>query len=129
MSWVIWFRIGFFSKGCIMDTLHIKALNVATKIGVHAWEQRINQQLLIDITIPTDFSSCEDNLANTIDYDVLCQTVTKFVESQSFQLIESVANDVARLIQQEFKVKKITITVSKPHAVKNAGTIQVTVDR
>lgn len=112
-----------------MDTLNIKALSVATKIGVHAWEQRINQQLLIDITIPTDFRACGDNLANTIDYDALCQTVTEFVESQSFQLIESVANKVAQLIQQNFKVEKLTIAVSKPHAVKNAGTIQVVVSR
>lgn len=112
-----------------MDVLSIKALSVATRIGVHAWEQKINQQLLIDITIPTDFSTCQDNLANTIDYDALCQTVTLFVESQSFQLIESVAEEVARLIQQEFKVSQITVAVSKPHAVKNAGTIQVIVTR
>ena len=112
-----------------MDTLNIKSLSVTTKIGIHAWEQRINQQLLIDITILTDFSACGDNLANTIDYDALCQTVTEFVQSQSFQLIESVANKVAQLIQQNFKVGKLTIAVSKPHAVKNAGTIQVVVNR
>jgi dihydroneopterin aldolase len=112
-----------------MDTLNIKSLSVATKIGVHAWEQRINQQLLIDITIPTDFSSCDDNLANTIDYDALCRTVTEFVESRTFQLIETVANDIAQLIKQEFKVTKVTIAVNKPHAVKNAGAIQVVVNR
>ena len=112
-----------------MDTLNIKALNVATKIGVHAWEQRINQQLLIDITIPGDFSACEDNLANTIDYGVVCQTVTEFVQSKSFQLIESVADSVAHLIKQEFKVTQLTVAVSKPHAIKNAGTIQVVVNR
>lgn len=112
-----------------MDTLNIKSLSVSTKIGVYSWEQRINQQLLIDITIPADFSSCEDNLANTIDYAALCQMVTEFVQAQSFQLIESVANKVADLIQQEFKVINLTIAVSKPHAVKNAGTIQVVINR
>jgi dihydroneopterin aldolase len=112
-----------------MDTLNIKALSVATKIGVHAWEQSINQQLLIDITIPSDFSACQDNLANTIDYDALCQTVTEFVQSKSFQLIESVADSVAHLIQQEFNISQLTVAVSKPHAIKNAGTIQVIVNR
>ncbi|CEG57609.1 dihydroneopterin aldolase [Legionella fallonii] len=112
-----------------MDALNIKALSVATRIGVHAWEQQINQQLLIDIIIPSDFSTCQDNIANTIDYDALCQKVTQFVESQSFQLIESVADQVAHLIKQEFNVSQITVAVSKPHAVKNAGTIQVVVNR
>ncbi|BCA96337.1 7,8-dihydroneopterin aldolase [Legionella antarctica] len=112
-----------------MDTLNIKALSVATRIGVHAWEQRIDQQLLIDITISADFSGCEDSLVNTIDYDALCKTVTEFVQSTSFQLIESVANHVALLIKQEFEVDQVTVKVSKPHAIKNAGTIQVMVNR
>ncbi|MFI4918966.1 MAG: dihydroneopterin aldolase [Legionellales bacterium] len=112
-----------------MDLLSIKALNVATHIGVHAWEQRIKQQLLIDISIPIDCSTCQDNLANTLDYDSLCKAVTHFVESTSFQLIETVADSVVLLIQQEFKVTKLTVAVSKPHAIKNAGLIQVIADR
>lgn len=112
-----------------MDTLHIKALNVSTRIGVYSWEQHINQQLLIDISIDTDFSNCQDNLNETINYATLCETVTDFVESRSFQLIETVANEVAHLIQQNFKVTQLTVGISKPHAVKNAGTIQVIVRR
>jgi dihydroneopterin aldolase len=112
-----------------LDTLHIKALNVSTIIGVYAWEQRINQQLLIDISLNTDFTQCEDDLDKTIDYAVLCETVTQFVESNTFQLIETVANEVAHLILKQFKVDQITVAVSKPHAVKNAGTIQVVVQR
>lgn len=111
------------------DALKITALNVATKIGVHTWEQRINQTLLIDISIPSDFSACDDQLTNTLDYADLCQTVTQYVESNSFQLIETVANAVAQLIQERFKVSELTIKVSKPHAVKNAGAIQVVVHR
>lgn len=113
----------------IMDTLNITALSVATKIGVHLWEQRINQRLLIDLSISTDFSSCQDTLTNTIDYDALCQAVTLYVESKSFQLIETVANEVAELIQKDFKVTKLTVAVSKPHAIKNAGNVQVVVNR
>lgn len=112
-----------------LDTLIITALTVNTKIGVHAWEQRIDQKLVIDLTLTTDFRDCQDELSKTIDYATLCDTVTRFVESKSFQLIETVANEVANLIQQEFKVTNLTVSVSKPHAVKNAGNIQVVVQR
>lgn len=112
-----------------MDTLNIKALKVATKIGIHAWEQRINQQLLIDISIPSDFSNCQDKIENTLDYAAICQLITEYVESTSFQLIETVAEHVALRIKEEFKVGNLTVAVTKPNAIKNAGMIQVSISR
>ncbi|KTD40397.1 dihydroneopterin aldolase [Legionella parisiensis] len=112
-----------------LDTLIIKALNVSTKIGVYEWEQRINQQLLIDISIDTDFSACQEDLTKTIDYEALCSSVTLYVESKSFQLIETVANEVADLIKKQFKVSQITVGISKPHAIKNTANIQVVARR
>jgi 7,8-dihydroneopterin aldolase/epimerase/oxygenase len=112
-----------------MDTLNIRALSVSTKIGVYAWEQRINQRLLIDISIDTDFSTCQDNLSNTIDYEALCKSVTHYIESKSFQLIETVAHEVADLIQKEFNTVQLTVGVSKPNAIKQAENIQVIVRR
>ena len=111
------------------DTLRISALSINTRIGVHAWEQRISQKLLLDIELPMDFSACNNELANTIDYDALCHCVTTFVESNAFTLIETVAEQVAQLIKKTFKVKQLTLSVSKPHAVKNAGNICVTINR
>lgn len=112
-----------------MDSLIIKSLAIAAQIGVHDWEQKIKQNLLLDITIPSDFNRCKDELTETLDYDALCHSVTEFVGSKSFKLIETVANEVAALIQQEFQVAKLTVAVAKPHAVKNAGMIQVVVER
>lgn len=112
-----------------MDSLHIKGLSLATRIGVYDWEQRIAQKLLIDIIIPLDVTTCQDDIANTVDYDKLCQLVTTYVEGQAFKLIETVAQGVAELIKTHFTVKEVTVRVSKPHAVKNAGDIQVQVVR
>jgi 7,8-dihydroneopterin aldolase/epimerase/oxygenase len=108
-----------------MDTLNISALSVSTHIGVHAWEQRIKQTLLIDISIACDFSHCNDDIANTIDYERLCHLVTAYVESNSFQLIETVAQHISTLIRDEFSVKEFQVAVSKPHAIKNAKNVQV----
>ena len=111
------------------DTLQITALSTKTHIGVHAWEQRILQQLLLDIRIHTDFRALNDQLEKTIDYDQLCQQVTTFVESNHFALIETVADQVAQLIKDSFHVPELSVSISKPHAIKNAGTICVTVHR
>lgn len=112
-----------------MDSLTIQGLSVQTQIGVYAWEQQIKQQLLIDMVIPSNFLHCGDDLSQTIDYDALCKTVTSYVEAQSFFLIEYVAHCVAELVKEKFNVKNITVSVTKPHAIKNASVIKVSVTR
>lgn len=112
-----------------MDQLTISGLSVLTRIGVHQWEQAIDQRLLIDIKIPTDVSNCQDELTNTIDYDQLCKQITTYVESNQFALIETVANNVAELIKTQFLVTQVTIQVTKPHAIKNATSVGITVTR
>jgi len=112
-----------------MDNLTISGLAINTRIGVHTWEQRINQRLVLDISLTTDFGNCADDLSKTIDYDHLCQQVTGFVESQSFQLIETVAEKVAALIHETFQVTEVRVSVSKPDAIKQAKNVQVTVTR
>lgn len=111
------------------DLLEITNLTIQTHIGVHAWEQRILQPLLVSIRIPTDFSQCNDELKKTIDYAELCQQVTSLVESNFFMLIETVAEKVAQLIKEKFLVNTLTVSVSKPHAIKNTGNICVTINR
>lgn len=111
------------------DLLEISALKTSTRIGVHEWEQRILQPLLIDIKVPIDLSQCQDRLEHTIDYSALCQMVTTFVETHSFKLIETVAEQVAALIKAKFNISKLIIRVSKPHAIKNAANVSISITR
>lgn len=113
----------------MLDALKISALHVKTYIGIHAWEQKILQQLQIDICIPADFSQCQDDLTRTFDYAAICQRVTDYVESHRFNLIETVAENIALLLKEDFSVPTLSVTVYKPYAIKNAGNISVTVTR
>lgn len=112
-----------------MDLLEIQGLHVKTRIGICPWEQNVLQSLLVDISIPSDFTACNDNLANTIDYAQLCEQVTTYLELNRFQLIETVGQQLIELIQREFKVSKLTLRISKPHAIKNASNVSVTFTR
>ena len=79
----------------------------------------------MDLIIPIDSKNCQDNLNNTLDYATLCQQVTEFVASRSFQLIETVAADVSDFVKKTFAVKQITVKVNKPNAVANARLVQI----
>jgi len=112
-----------------MDILEVNGLHVTTTIGVHAWEKQIKQKLLLDLKLHTSFEDCNDTLTNTIDYASLCKTVTDLLESTTFDLIETVAEKVAIHINSEFNPSEIAIRVCKPHAIKNAASVCVSIQR
>ncbi|MCX7115208.1 MAG: dihydroneopterin aldolase [Gammaproteobacteria bacterium] len=111
------------------DWIEIHDLKVKTRIGVHAWEQQIDQTLSLDIRFPLTLGDATLTLSQTVDYDALCKAVIAFVSTQAFELIETVAQQVAQLILSEFKVKQVQVAVSKPWAVEQAGRVTVRVTR
>ena len=112
-----------------MDKLEINALKVSTKIGIHKWEQCINQDLFIDIAVCRDFSNCDDDINKTIDTEELCNLVTTYVETNSFGLIETIATNVINLIKEKFDTTSVSIRVVKPHAIKNANHVVISMTR
>jgi len=113
-----------------MDHLEISSLRIKTSIGVHAWEQRILQLILVDISIPLESQERPDLLSSTIDYDTLCRQLITEVESKSFQLIETLADYIATFIKQLHpQVRNVSIRVSKPYAVPEASNVSVHIVR
>ncbi|MDP3560210.1 MAG: dihydroneopterin aldolase [Legionellaceae bacterium] len=111
------------------DCLSITGLCIPARIGVHAWEQAIQQNLFIDIQIPCQTHHYADDISHALDYSVLAEQVSAFVTSRSFQLIETVANEVANLIQKKFNISALNITVHKPSALKNASDVSIRITR
>lgn len=113
-----------------MDKLIITALRVKTRIGVYAWEQKIDQTLLIDLEIPVDLNHFNHELKDTIDYDLLCRTITNHIESKGFELIETVGLEIITLIRSNFGIEDlITVRVSKPRAIPSAQNVTIVLTR
>ena len=63
------------------------------------------------------------------DYKTICKAVIKFVEESSFQLQESLAEGIASLVKDEFKVESIKLRVSKPGALRGAKDVGLIIQR
>lgn len=114
-----------------MDIVFIQQLAVKTTIGVYDWEKKIKQQLLFDIEMSCDISNAasSDDIDNTVDYAVVSDTITQYVEQHQFELIETVAEKTAEIILSKFAVTRVAITLQKPGAVKNAQSVGVKIVR
>ncbi|MDF7667409.1 dihydroneopterin aldolase [Orbaceae bacterium ESL0727] len=113
------------------DRVLIEGLTVITTIGVYDFEKKIKQKLIIDIEMAWDNQPAgkRDDVAHCLDYFEVSTTVTKFIETGRFGLIETVAEQVAELIIEQFQVPWLRIKVSKPGAVVNAQNVAVMIVR
>jgi len=85
------------------DIIFLRNLHIDTLIGIFDWERTAKQTLIFDIEMAFDCSRAGQSDA---------------IESQSeFFLIEKLAAQMIAIIQQEFPVSWVKLTVNKKGAV------------
>ena len=113
-----------------MDKIIISDLEVFYCVGVPDAERAAPQRLLLSLELVHDFhpAANSDDLANTIDYDALCQRLLKFGEGVHWKLIETLAVDLAQMVLEEFKPAAVSVEVRK-FIIPQARYVAVSVTR
>lgn len=102
-----------------MDRINIKDLEVYAYHGVMPEEKTLGQKFLISITIYTDLSKAArtGDLTQTINYAEVCEFVNEYTKNNTFDLIETLADSVARCLLNKFGLaKSVDVEVKKPWA-------------
>ncbi|MDH2924478.1 dihydroneopterin aldolase [Nicoletella semolina] len=113
------------------DKVFIRGLTAFASIGVYDWEHTIKQQLIFNIEMAWDFqqAAAYDEVSYCLNYADVSQKILNFVERTPFKLIETVAYQVADLLQDEFGIHWLRIELHKPKAVAQASSVGVIVER
>ncbi|GAB2791185.1 dihydroneopterin aldolase [Halomonas shantousis] len=114
-----------------MDRVLIEALAVETVIGVYDWERTLRQRLSLDLELATDIrpAAATDDLHKTLNYAAIGERIERFADEHAFLLVETFAERLAALLQEEFAVTWLRLTVRKPGAVANAAAVGVRIER
>ena len=114
-----------------MNTVYIRGLKARSVIGVYDWERDIRQTLVLDMELGSDVRTAAryDQIADALDYAAISSAVLALVEVSQFQLIESLAEAVAALLQEQFAVPWLRLRISKPGAVVGALDVGVIIER
>jgi len=117
--------------GLAMDKLVITGIKLTTLIGSHPWEQECPQNLLLDLAFETEAKNIalEDNIHKAIDYDKIVKHIFDFVKTHHFQLIETLAEHLAKEMLCHFPTKWVQITLHKPGALLDAKDVAITIER
>lgn len=113
------------------DRLTISQLTFDALIGVHAHEQRVPQQITVDLELIMDLSrpAASDQLADALDYVSVADHLARHIAQSRFRLIEALADSCARQLLTHFPVESVHIIVRKPGALPGRAVVAVDIWR
>ena len=102
-----------------MDKIRIQDLEVFANHGVFPEENVLGQKFILSADLYTDTrkAGMTDDLTASIHYGEVSQKIKEFVETHTFQLLESVVEQLAReLLLTIPNLKKVWLEIQKPWA-------------
>ena len=114
-----------------MDIIFITDLRADAIIGIYDRERSIKQTISVDLELGTSVKSAarNDNVEDTLNYKLLSKRVEAYIQQSEFQLIETLAERLAGIIQTEFHVPWLKLTLHKVDALSNSGDVGVRIIR
>ena len=114
-----------------MDIIYLKDLRIDTVIGIYEWERRIKQTLTFDIEMAADTGKAaqSDSIDDTVSYEAVANRVTGYVGASEFELLETLAEKVAGILQDEFNVRWCRLRLNKHGAVRGARDVGIVIER
>ena len=114
-----------------MDIVFLNGLSTTPVIGIYDWEREIRQKVIIDLEMGTDIkkAAASDDIEYTLNYKSISERVVDFTNNSSFGLIETLAEKIAEIVQQEFDVPWVRVVVHKPDAIAAATDVGVAIER
>ena len=114
-----------------MDIVYIRDLRADTVIGVYDWERSIRQTVVLDLEMAWDNrrAAASDQVVDALDYAAVSQRLLAFIEDSEFQLIETLAEQVAEIVMGDFNVPWLRLRLAKPGAVSRARDVGVLIER
>ena len=112
------------------DYVSVRDLSVAAVIGVHDWERKIEQTLLVSVDMAADVAraAAGDDLADAVDYSAVAETIATVLREGKFRLIETAAERVAGRLLADFQLPWLRLELRKPIATGGYSAI-ITLER
>jgi len=100
-------------------------------VGIYGWERRTRQTVILDIEMGTDIrrAAASDDISHTIDYKAVAKRLFSFVGESEFELVEKLAEGVATVLLEEFKVPWCRVRLNKKGAVRGVRDVGVIIER
>lgn len=113
------------------DVLYLHDLQADCIIGIWDWERQTRQTIVVDIDMGVDIrrAAAHDAIDYAVNYKAVTQGITGFIGASQYALLETLAEEVARLVLQEFPVLWVRLRMVKRGAMGRTAEVGVIIER
>ena len=98
--------------------VEIRGQKLYGRHGVTQEERDVEQPIVVNLAARLDARAAAmlDDLSSTLDYEEAVRIISKIVTGESFSLLETLADRIARAILANHRVLDVWVRVAKTHA-------------
>lgn len=110
--------------------IKIKNLRLKTILGIHAWENHIDREIIINAEIETNHknSLTSDAIIDTIDYEEIVLKIKNLLQSKRFKLIEKMAAEIMKKIMEDHRISRCRLEVDKVGVIAGIDSFSITLE-
>ena len=114
-----------------MDKVFIHGLFVKCIVGIYDSERVNKQRVRLDIDMLWDNrpAAQSKDIDKALDYKVVSEAVESLLVESQFLLVETMAEDIFKLLNTQFHVTGARIRVEKPDAIQHIDAVGVEIFR
>ncbi len=115
------------------DRVELRGLRLLVTVGVLDHERAGPQPVEMDLDLHCDLApaAASDDLADTVDYGMVCEAVAEVAEARPYLLLEALAGAVAEVVLAVPGVQGVEVAVRKvrPPVARHLATSGVRLER
>jgi dihydroneopterin aldolase len=114
-----------------MDVIFLSGLTTDCIVGIWDWERRVKQKVVIDLEMAADVrrAAATDAIEDTLDYKRVAKRLLKFVGDSEFHLVETLTEQIARVVVIEFGVPWVRVKLNKQGAFRGSRDVGILIER
>lgn len=111
--------------------IKIKNLRLKTILGIHAWEENVDREIIINAEIETKHlnSHFSDDINDTIDYDIIVTKIKNLIQSKRFKLIEKMVAEIVDAIMEDKRIFRCKVEVDKVGVIEGVDSFSITLEK
>ena len=109
----------------------VRDLELLASVGVFEHEIRYEQRVIVsaDLAVADDYDGKSDRLADVLDYGKLVDGISRLVQSEHVNLIETLAERIATQCLADRRVESVRVRIEKPDILPSCKSVGIEIER